>query len=207
MVIQQWSYNDGFTASKANSLTISKRAEPITLSTITDGDLFYNETKDELMTKIDGRLSYVNRVPSGIIRPFAGLASNIPDGWLRCNGSEISSTTYSELFEVLGSIVSSTGMFRLPDLETGNRFVNCITNDEDVGSTGGETEHTLTIDEMAAHTHRIISSRHEDLFATTRYTLATSSIGATATDTTSVGGGQPHNNIPTNLSMYYIIKT
>lgn len=40
-------------------------------------------------------------LPSGVILPFAG--STAPSGWLLCDGSEISKTTYANLFTVISS--------------------------------------------------------------------------------------------------------
>jgi len=41
----------------------------------------------------------------GMIQPFSG--SVIPDGWLKCDGSAISRTLYSELFDVIGTTYGS----------------------------------------------------------------------------------------------------
>ena len=39
-------------------------------------------------------------LPTGILLPYAGTAS--PDGWMLCNGQEVSRETYSNLFAVIG---------------------------------------------------------------------------------------------------------
>ena len=75
--------------------------------TITGADTTTNKTID------------VNSLtPSGIISPFAG--SNAPDGWQMCNGQELSQTTYSSLFAVIGTTYNTggetSGNFRVPDL-------------------------------------------------------------------------------------------
>ena len=55
-------------------------------------------------------------VPTGSIQPYAG--ASIPSGWLLCDGSAVSRTTYSDLFSVI-STVYGTGdgstTFNLPD--------------------------------------------------------------------------------------------
>lgn len=56
--------------------------------------------------------------PVGAIRPSAGNKANIPDGWLLCDGSQISRATYAKLFDVLGTawgVGDGTTTFDLPD--------------------------------------------------------------------------------------------
>jgi len=57
--------------------------------------------------------------PAGMIIAFAGPAENIPAGWLLCDGSEVSRSTYSNLYNAIG-VAWGTGngstTFNLPDL-------------------------------------------------------------------------------------------
>lgn len=61
-------------------------------------------------------------VPVGAIFPFAGLTTNIPSGYLLCDGAEVSQSKYSTLFATLGysykavSSLQGAGTFGLPDL-------------------------------------------------------------------------------------------
>jgi len=64
-------------------------------------------------------ISNIPTVPIGAIFPFAGTVP--PDGYLLCDGSEISIGTYSTLFGVIGYTYKKTGLignntFALPDL-------------------------------------------------------------------------------------------
>lgn len=55
-------------------------------------------------------------VPTGAIIPFAG--SNIPAGYLLCNGATVSRTTYANLFKVIGTTWGAgdgSTTFKLPD--------------------------------------------------------------------------------------------
>lgn len=55
--------------------------------------------------------------PLGTILPFGG--ATIPSGWLLCDGTAISRTTYSELFAVIGTAFGSgdgSTTFNLPDM-------------------------------------------------------------------------------------------
>ena len=57
--------------------------------------------------------------PPGMIMPFAGPVDKVPEGWLLCNGSEVSRTDMAGLFEVIGvayGVGNQTSTFNLPDL-------------------------------------------------------------------------------------------
>lgn len=58
--------------------------------------------------------------PVGAVMPYAG--STPPDGWLLCDGSEISRTNYARLFSVIGTTYGAgdgNSSFNLPDLVEG----------------------------------------------------------------------------------------
>jgi len=57
--------------------------------------------------------------PVGLIAPFGGLSGSIPAGWFLCDGSAKSTSTYADLYAVLGVNAYGTdadGNFYLPDL-------------------------------------------------------------------------------------------
>lgn len=92
-------------------------------------------------------------LPSGIISPFAG--SSVPKGWLLCNGSAVSRTTYSRLFSAIGTAYGEgdgSTTFNLPDLRetvpigVGTRESG-VTN-HDVYELG-----TFKDDQIVSHTH------------------------------------------------------
>lgn len=56
-------------------------------------------------------------VPTGCVQAFAG--STTPNGWLLCDGSAVSRTTYADLFAVIGTtygVGDGSTTFNLPDL-------------------------------------------------------------------------------------------
>ena len=61
------------------------------------------------------------RLPAGVLLPFAGLQSKQPQYTLFCDGSEISRTTYADLFNTIGTTFGAgdgSTTFNLPDLIT-----------------------------------------------------------------------------------------
>ena len=62
-------------------------------------------------------INYKNLLPCGSIVNYSG--DNAPNGWLICDGSEISRTTYASLFSIIGTKYGSSSTihnFKLPDL-------------------------------------------------------------------------------------------
>lgn len=73
-------------------------------------------------------------VPVGCIMPFAGPVSNIPAGWMLCDGSEVSRSTYANLYNTIG-VAWGTGngstTFNLPDLR--GMFLRGLAGTDTVG--------------------------------------------------------------------------
>lgn len=102
-------------------------------------------------------------VPPGSVTAFAGIS--VPGGWLYCDGSAIDRTIYADLFASIGTTYGNGDgetTFNIPNLRGRNVIgLNSSETDFDVlGETGGEKRHTLTIDEMPAHTHTITDPGH-----------------------------------------------
>lgn len=85
----------------------------------------------------------------------------------------------------------------------GGRFLLGADDTYAAGSTGGEAEHTLTIDEMPSHNHGI--DNYNTAGNTTPFLTvqAQGKIGfGSNIQTMYAGGGKPHNNLPPYLSVY-----
>jgi microcystin-dependent protein len=102
--------------------------------------------------------SIAGAVPPGTITAYGGQSA--PAGWLLCDGSVVSATTYSGLFNAIGTTWGGSGStFNLPDLRgrapigagQGSSLTNRILGD----TTIGEESHTQTLNEMPAHSHSI----------------------------------------------------
>lgn len=97
-------------------------------------------------------------IPVGMIMDYAGVSS--PAGFLDCDGSAISRTTYASLFSAIGTtwgVGDGSTTFNIPDFRrrtavgSGGSGTGELGNA--VGNTGGEESHTQTEAELAAHSH------------------------------------------------------
>ena len=128
-------------------------------------------------------------LPLGAIVIWSGTVASIPSGWQLCDGTN-----------------------GTPDLR--DRFV--VGARQDVGGiaetnvsgvltkTGGEAQHTLTIAEMPAHTH---SYRWWNAW----YFSGSSELAAKGSyndnaQTSTVGGGKPHNILPPYYALCFIMR-
>lgn len=86
----------------------------------------------------------------------------------------------------------------------GGRFLLGADETYKAGSTGGEAEHTLTIDEMPSHNHSLDNYNTAAGNTTPYMTVqAQSKVGYGGNvQTLNTGGGKPHNNLPPYLSVY-----
>lgn len=94
-------------------------------------------------------------VSIGSIETFAGIAAKIPEGYLLCNGQEVSRTTYKDLFDVIGTTYGSTSgtTFKVPDLR--GEFIRGF--DAGRGVDSGRTFGSWQVDEFKSHTHNVYS--------------------------------------------------
>lgn len=157
------------------------------------------------------RKSYVDSfaAPTGTI--LIWTTNTAPAGWLLADGSAVSRTTFSILFDLIGTTYGAgdgSTTFNLPNLK--GRIVvgrDAAQTEFDVlGETGGAKTHTLLESEMPAHTHAI------DVVASggalTKVKLDNISVANSGTfETLSKGGGGAHNNLQPYIALNHIIKT
>jgi microcystin-dependent protein len=152
----------------------------------------------------------------GEIRMFAGNFA--PAGWMFCEGQLLPISEYETLFNLIGTTYGGDGQstFALPDLR--GRLPLHQGNGVILAETGGAEEITLTVSQIAAHSHPILASS-----ATASQTTPQNNVLATPTvpdlyrpspgDTPlaaqtigSVGGSQPHTNFQPYLCVDFIIS-
>ena len=162
--------------------------------------LRYNETSGEII--------YSYPIP-GVISMYGGTAA--PIGTLLCNGTEVSRTTYSRLFDVIGTIYGAgngTGTFNLPNLQ--GRVAVGLKASEPVfntlGNIGGTGAHTLSVDEIPPHTHTYENQSNTANPAVSLTTMDVADNVNVSHDTGSTGGGLAHNNLQPYIVLNYIIS-
>lgn len=66
--------------------------------------------------------------PTGMITAF-GTSTNIPSGWLLCNGGSYSTTEYQKLYSIIGDTYGETTatQFRVPDMTYSTTATNSVT--------------------------------------------------------------------------------
>lgn len=140
----------------------------------------------------------------GEVAAFAG--DTAPACYLLANGAAVDRTTYSELFSVIGTTYGSgdgSTTFNMPNLK-GRMSVGFDAGQTEfntLGETGGEKAHTLTVSEMPPHSHNFYFDNSQSGHTGARKT----SYANTTMSTSSVGGGQAHNNMPPYFTLNYII--
>lgn len=155
----------------------------------------------------------------GEIRIFAGNFA--PAGWMFCEGQLLPISENETLFQLIGTTYGGDGesTFALPDLRgripihQGNGFI--------LAETGGAEEITLTVQQIAAHSHALLASSSPAsttapgsnvllgaaaLATITPYGSDNPSTSLSPTAVGSVGGSQPHTNFQPYLCVDFIIS-
>jgi microcystin-dependent protein len=146
----------------------------------------------------------------GEVRLFAGNFA--PRNWEFCSGQLISIASNTALFSVLGTTYGGNGTttFGLPDLRgrvpVGAGQGPGLTY-RPLGERSGAENHTLTPEQLPAHSHTLTTAEGVGGVSDTGKAVAAGSTEGTVgkVSTSSVGGGQPHNNMPPYLALNYVI--
>ena len=230
--------DDAVTTDKlANSINsaIAANTAKVTNATHT-GDV----TGSTALTIADGAVtqakinSAVIFTPVGTVITYAG--SSAPTGYLICNGTAISRTTYAALFAIIGTTYGAgdgSSTFNLPNLQEKFIVGSSSNTGYNLADTGGAAEVTLSVNQIPSHTHNdgslgtSTAGSHNHTY--TAYGGGTSGTvpalrfdGGGAVDfntsshnghnhdvtgnTGSTGGGQAHENRPPYMALLTCIK-
>jgi microcystin-dependent protein len=155
----------------------------------------------------------------GEIRLFTGNFA--PRGWAFCSGQLLSIAQNQALFSLLGTTYGGDGMvtFALPDLR--GRVAMHTAPNHPLGERGGETSHSITINEMPMHIHSATAvvnvnngngttnqptGNYPAVSETNAYTQAGNvTMSQITTTSTTAGSMAPVNNMQPYLVVNYII--
>lgn len=184
-------------------------------TTITSGNIAAYSGAPFLLDKLKDKITFAqgdtryalqaNGLPVAAMLDFGGTSA--PTGFLLCDGSAVSRTTYAALFAAIGVNWGSgdgSTTFNVPDIR-GRTSIGAGTGSglsaRTLGQTGGEEEHLLIIAEMPSHTHDFA----ETVAAGNVFSAGTNYTN-TNEPTSSTGGDSPHNNMQPFAVVTKIIK-
>jgi microcystin-dependent protein len=190
-------------------------------------------------------------VPTATVLAFA--ASTVPAGYLLCDGTAVSRSTYATLFAAIGTAHGAgngSTTFNVPDLRGRvpvgvDGSAGRLASNDALGQSGGEEKHTMTVAESAPHSHggttlgpnQSQAHRHalggwavaasetwsylgaqsgfseSVIVPSTSHAIITETSDAAPANhdhtftTSTVGSGNPHNNMPPYQILNYIIRT
>jgi len=149
-----------------------------------------------LIAEAPVRVSSLN-LPVGSIVPYSGASA--PSGWLMCDGSAVSRSTYATLFDVIGTTYGAgdaSTTFNVPNLRQRFPLGKAASGTgSTLGSTGGAIDHTHT---GPSHTHTSTTVVVTDGTEVTTHTVATSPTNAS-------GAGNTGSANPPFLAVNYLI--
>jgi len=158
----------------------------------------------------------------GEIVPFAGSINPNPSQWLLCDGASLLRTTYTELFDVIGTAYGSVDgtHFSLPDMRgrtpVGAGSGSGLTT-RAIGDSFGAEDITLITAEIPSHSHTDTGHSHTEVTAVPSLTSITPGVpeptavpglGLTGTgyaSLSSTGGDGAHDNVQPSLAINYFI--
>jgi len=138
-----------------------------------------------------------------------------PKGWALCNGQLLPINQNQALFALLGTTYGGNGQttFALPNLQ--GRVPIHFGNNHTLGEVAGEENHTLNINEMAAHAHPVSASDAapnqglptNNIWASGSgaYSSASPNSAMNPASISNSGGSQPHTNIQPYLVLNFVI--
>jgi microcystin-dependent protein len=136
-----------------------------------------------------------------------------PKGWAMCNGQLLPINQNQALFSLLGTTFGGDGRtnFALPNVQ--GRTPIHTGGGHNLGQSGGEQNHTLSIAEIPAHTHQLMGTSNAGANTPAANTVlgksapqacyggAANLAAQDARSIATVGGSQPHPNMQPYLTL------
>lgn len=137
-----------------------------------------------------------------------------PKGWTLCNGQILPISQNTALFSLLGTTFGGDGRttFQLPNLQA-RAALGANNGSYPIGISAGETTHTLSTAEMAAHNHlwngasaaASTPNPAGGVLAQAGLYTSTPNVQMSSSLVTATGGGQPHENRSPFLALNFCI--
>ncbi len=158
-------------------------------------------------------------MPTGAILPWSVTVA--PSGYLTCDGTAVSRSTYAALFAVVSSLYgdgNGSSTFNVPDLrgkflagfDAGTSVLTSVTvgmiEGNVIGNSGGTQAVTLSVAQIPSHTHEIKTAGAGGTDPAT-YPDRSNDTADGGYATSATGGGGAHSNIPPALIVNFVIKT
>ena len=151
-------YNDGSTAQWVNTAGVGAKGQKGEIGVGDKGQ----KGEQSTVAGDKGQKGEIGAAPVGQVVAWSGNTSSLPTGYLLCDGSAVSRSTYAPLFAVIGTTHGAgdgSSTFNLPDLR--DRFVVGATNSTgdttypgvSPGATGGQADAVVV-----SHNHSASSS-------------------------------------------------
>ena len=159
-----------------------------------------------LKTDGSGNLSFANvstpaGVPTGSV--FALATTTVPSGYLECDGSAVSRTTYSDLFSAISTTFGSgdgSTTFNIPNLQ--GEFIRGWDNSRGIDSS--RTFGSFQDEAFKSHNHTYTRSQSPSSGQDQAGSGSGDAVRYDTQNTSSVGGDETR---PRNVALMYVIKT
>lgn len=146
-------------------------------------------------------------MPAAVVVAYDGETP--PPGWLLCDGKTYTKAEYPELYQAIAPVYRSGDTFTVPDRR--GRMLLGASVVYALGSTGGEAQHVLTVEEMPTHTHDFNGNwplvASGPVINGMNASWGNGNISTSSRNAGNAGGSKPHNNMPPYHVTIWIIST